>query len=84
MSTLLDTHAAQNPMTWRDLFRKRRPPTALELAVSALEECRREQLHQQQQAEYHSAVSEMLKQRDKRLVKDIERLSKPTHVVTQE
>lgn len=84
MSNLLTAHMQRNPLTWRDLFRKRRPPTAMELAVTALEECRRDQLEHSQQAEYHTAVSQMLKERDKRLVKDIERLSKPAHVVKEE
>lgn len=74
--TILDAHAAQNPPGLRDLFRRRRPPTAAELARSALEECRREQLHQAQQAEYHAAMVRMLKEREKRLEADVQRLAR--------
>lgn len=75
MTSILDDHKARNPGTWRDIFRRYRPPTALELATSALEECRREQLNQSQQAEYHAAMAVMLVQREKRLAADIERLA---------
>lgn len=80
--TILDAHMAQHPRTWRDLFRRFKPPTALELAVTALEECRRDQLDHKQKAEYHAAMDAMLRKRDTRLVEDIQRLSavqEPSH-----
>lgn len=85
MSTILDDHMAQNPGTWRDLFRRRKRPSALELAVSALEECRRDALDEAQRAEYHAAMVRMLKERETRLCKEVARLSKnSTSALTKE
>lgn len=81
-NSLIEAYKAEHPGTWRDLFRRYRPPTALELATSSLEECRREQLNQHHHAEQHSAQAaqhnaevKMLMEREKRLIKDIQRLS---------
>lgn len=71
-NNVLDIHDRQNPLPW---WRRRRSPSALELAVAALEECRRDRLHHAQLAEYHAAMLKMLEQRDKRLQEDIKRLS---------
>ena len=72
---ILNDHAAQHPPTWRDLFRKRHRPSALELAVAALEECRRDSLDQHQRLEYHKALVDMLHEREARLMKEVARLS---------
>jgi len=74
--TILDDFERQNPRTWRDIFRKRAPATALQLASASLEECRRDQLEHAQRSEYHAAILKMLKERDQRLQKDIQRLTK--------
>lgn len=50
-------------------------PTALQLAVRALEECRKDQLEQAHKAEYHAAMADMLEIRENRLIVDITRLS---------
>lgn len=71
--TILDAHEAQSPRHW---WQRRVPPTALQLATAALEECRRDQLDHKHKAEYHTAMHKMLEERDKRLQKDIARLSK--------
>lgn len=73
--SVLEDHAAQNPGTWRDLFKRRRRPSALELAVAALEECRRDSLDEHQRAEYHAAMVRMLHEREARLMKEVARLS---------
>lgn len=73
---LLDTHKKHNPAGWRQLFTRYRPPTALQLATSALEECRRMQLDHKQSAEYHTAMTAMLAKRESRLVDDVRRLSR--------
>lgn len=74
-SLVLDTHMKSNRLTWRDLFRRYRPPAALQLACSALDECLREQLEQQQRSEYHAALVAMLAKREKRLRSEVQRLS---------
>ena len=74
-TSILDDHAAQHPRTWRDLFRRYRRPSALELAVAALEECRRDSLDQAQRAEFHAAMVRMLREREVRLMKEVARLS---------
>lgn len=56
-------------------WQRRKPITALQIAVSALEACRKDQLEHAQLKEYHSAMCKMLKDRDSRLVEDIARLS---------
>lgn len=71
-NTILDAHMQQHP---RHFWQRRSPPTALELATAALEECRRDYLDHKQKAEYHAAMVRMLKERDDRLVADIRRLS---------
>lgn len=71
--TVLDAHQRQHPVHW---WTKRAPPTALQIAVSTLEECRRDQLEQAQKAEYHGAMLQMLRDRDARLQQDIQRLSR--------
>lgn len=71
-NTILDAHMQQHP---RQFWQRRQPPSALELATAALEECRRDYLDHQQKAEYHAAMVRMLKARDERLVVDIRRLS---------
>ena len=76
MSDVLTAHQLQHPPTWRDIFRRRGRPSALELACAALEECRREALDQAQSAEYHAAMTKMLKEREARLLKEVQRLSK--------
>lgn len=84
MSTVLDDHMAQHPPTWRDLFRRHKRPSALELAVSALEACRRDALDEAQKAEYHAAMVKMLKEREARLSKEVQRLSKnPVHALKE-
>lgn len=75
-NSILEAHMRRNPRGWRDLFKRYRAPTAMELAVAALEECRRDQLDHKQKAEYHTAMEAMLRQRDARLQKDIQRLSR--------
>lgn len=72
MNTILDIHDRNSPAPW---WRRRTPPSALELAVTALEECRRERLHHAQLSEYHTAMLRMLEARDKRLQEDIRVLS---------
>jgi hypothetical protein len=74
-SLVRDAHMKRNRLTWRDLFRRYRPPTALQLACSALEECLGEQLEQQQRSEYHLALVGMLAKREKRLRAEVQRLS---------
>lgn len=74
-TSILRDHEVQNPPTWRDIFRRRRRPSALELAVAALEECRRDSLDQHQRAEYHEAMCKMLREREGRLMKEVARLS---------
>jgi hypothetical protein len=71
--TILDAHMAQHPPRF---WKRMQKPTALQLAIAALEECRREGLEQAQKSEYHKAMVVMLKERDKRLVDEIKRLSK--------
>lgn len=70
--TILDVLDAQQPTPW---WRPRKRPTALQLAVADLEECRRDQLNHKRLAEYHKAMADMLKDREKRLTADIKRLS---------
>jgi hypothetical protein len=71
--TILDAHDAAHPVPW---WRRRAAPSALQLATAALEECRRDQLEHAQKQEYHAAMSKMLKERDRRLMADIQRLSR--------
>lgn len=78
-NTILDAHMQQHP---RHFWQRAKPATALELAVAALEECRRDYLDHKQKAEYHAAMDAMLRKRDTRLVEDIQRLSavqEPSH-----
>jgi hypothetical protein len=56
-------------------FERFRTPGALKVAAAALEQCRRDQLEQAQAAEFHAAMVKMLKERELRLVKDVQRLS---------
>jgi hypothetical protein len=72
--TIIDAHTAHNPP--RYFWSRMRPPTALQLATAALEECRRDHLEHKQKAEYHTAMTAMLEKRDTRLQADIRRLSK--------
>lgn len=84
MPTILDDHRAQHPPTFRDIFRRYRPPTALELATSSLEQCRRDYLDAAHKAEAYAADVKMLREREARLQKEVARLSKlpsPPHVV---
>ena len=74
-SLVLDTHMRSNRLTWRDLFKRHRPATALQLACSALDECLCQQLEQQQRSEYHAALVAMLAKREKRLRAEVQRLS---------
>lgn len=76
MNELLDTHRKHNPKGWRQLFTRYQPPSALALATSALEECRRMQLDHKQSAEYHTAMVAMLAKRETRLVADVRKLSR--------
>lgn len=78
---LKDLYFARNPLSWRWVFRRAPSPTALQLATTALEECRCERLEQHQAAEYHKAMTTMLEQREKRLQADIARLSGGTPVI---
>jgi hypothetical protein len=71
--TILDADLERRPTSF---WRRRQPATPLQLASAALEDCRCMQLEHAQLAEYHSAMLKMLQERDKRLVKDIQRLSK--------
>lgn len=74
--TILDAYERQmakpwyHPANWR-----RKPPTALQLAVADLEECRKDRLDHMRNAEYHSAMANMLELRDVRLQADIKMLS---------
>lgn len=70
--TILDIHERRTGRKW---WQRRPTPTALELAVAALEDCRRDQLDHKQKAEYHTAMEAMLRKRDERLTADIARLS---------
>lgn len=81
--TVLDAHEAQSGGWLARKFSRRPPPTALELASAALEECRRDQLHHSQLAEFHTAIRRMLGEREARLAKDIARLSRPSKDSTQ-
>ncbi len=74
MNELLETHKKHNPAGWRQLFTRYRPPSALELAASALEECRRMQLDHKHSAEYHDAMHKMLIKREARLQADLRKL----------
>jgi hypothetical protein len=72
--TILDADYEQRPPRFWQW--NRTPATALQLATASLEECRRMQLEHTQKREYHAAMEQMLKARDQRLVKDIQRLSR--------
>lgn len=71
--TILDAHEKKHG--WH-IWGRRETPTALALAAAALEDCRRDQLHHKQLAEYHGAMDAMLRAREARLQKDVARLSK--------
>lgn len=71
--TILDAHEAANPLPW---WRRAPRPSALALATASLEECRREQLEHADKQEYHAAMVKMLRERDRRLVKEMARLSR--------
>ena len=73
----IDSYHMVQPLGFFNLF-KRRVPTPLELAATALEQCRREQLDHAEKAEYHKAVEEMLLAREHRLLSDIQRFSQST------
>jgi hypothetical protein len=64
----------QKPMYF---WQRRQPPSALEIAVADLQECRRDQMEQARLWEYHGAMLHMLQERDERLQADIKRLSRP-------
>jgi hypothetical protein len=59
--------------TFLNLFRK---PSALKLATAALEDCRRDQLAQAHLSEFHAAMVKVLAEREKRLQREVARLSK--------
>jgi hypothetical protein len=67
----VEDYKLAKPVRW---WHRKSEPTALHLAVAALEECRKDQLHHKKFAEFHTAVSKMLTERDKRLQQDIDRL----------
>jgi hypothetical protein len=69
-------HYMTSTGTWRDIFRRHKPPSALQLAVSALEHCRRESLDYAHQAEEAAGMLKVCKDRETRLTKEIARLSK--------
>ena len=73
--TILERYYANRQLGWRDLFRRLPSPTALELAVSDLEQCQRERLHHTSEAEHHTAERDMLVKRELRLRADIKRLA---------
>lgn len=74
--TILDDYRASNPGTWRDLFRRYRPPSAFALASAALEQCRRDALDAAHRLEHAKAEVAMLKERETRLQKEVGRLSR--------
>lgn len=74
MTELYNSHMQRHPLGWRDLFRRHRMPTALDLARTALEDCQRERLHHTNEAEHHKAMRDMLVKREIRLRGDIARL----------
>jgi hypothetical protein len=74
MNSLVDSYYAAH-LSWRDLFRRKRPPSALQIATFELEECRREQLLHADRAEYHAGMVKVLDERETRLLKEIDRLS---------
>ena len=56
-------------------WKPKQAPSALQLAVTALEDCRCKQLEHSELSEYHTAMQNMLHQRETRLVADIARLT---------
>lgn len=74
MTEMYNKYIRANPLGWRDLFRRHRMPTALELATSGLEDCQRDRLYHTEQAEHHNAMRDMLVKREIRLRADIKRL----------
>lgn len=61
-------------MNWlTNLFRS---PTALRLATAALENCRRDQLTYAHHAEHYKGMVQVLRDREVRLQREIERLAK--------
>jgi hypothetical protein len=70
---VLDAYDKCHPDPW---WRRPKHATALELAAANLEECRREQLHHAHMLEEHKAEVTKLAEREKRLSKDVERLSR--------
>jgi len=80
-SNLEALHTAQNPQNvWAAFwswFTGRKPPapSALTLAHVDLDNCRANALQHARDAEYHTAMSRMLKDREKRLVAEIERMA---------
>lgn len=71
--TIIDLHDQRSPLPW--WRRGKKSVTALELAAVDLEECRRNQLEHARKQEYHAAMTDMLRKREKRLQAEIQRLS---------
>ena len=71
--TILDAHEARVPLSW---WKRRTPASPLQLATAALEDCRCSQLDWAQKSEHAVAMVKMFNDREKRLIKDIARLSK--------
>ena len=69
--TILDVADQSHRAPW---WKPKPSPTALELAVLALQECRRDQLEYSDKMEYYVAVSKMLTEREQRLIDDIARM----------
>lgn len=70
--TILDTLYREKP---KHFWQRRSPATALEIAVASLQEAQRNILDHTGKAEYHKAMADMLRKREKRLADDIRRLS---------
>lgn len=68
MSTLLERYLKANPPP---LFGRTVRTTAAQLARFDLDECRRELLEHASLAEYHHAMTDMLRKREKRLLSEL-------------
>lgn len=72
-TTVLGAFYKRNPLRWWQSS-KRPPPSPLQIAEANLDECRIELLIEMDRAEQHAAMVRCLKEREKRLIADIERL----------
>lgn len=71
-----ELHFAKHPLTWRNIFRRIQPLTALQIAVASLEHAQRQRLHHANLAEEHESQRAMYAKREKRLRDEIAELSR--------